>query len=346
MLPFLFIAAAMTAIAVAAVAVPLLQDRRNRIIAAVAALILVGAAGGLYASWSTWNWSAPAQPASMPMSPQIAAMIAKLEKHMHEHPDDRRGWVMLGRSYVATGRLDEAILAFDRALTLSQGKSLEATIGYGEALSLQAGGEITPQAAQLFEQAVTMAPTNPQALLYGGFAAAVRGDDALARSRWQALIAMNPPAPVVKLLNARIADLGPSPPTPPSQESPTATAAGAATAAAPASVTIRLAITPALRRRLKAHATLFVFAAEPGVQGPPLAVKRLSTAAIGKTVELSSADSLVPGRVLAVGEHVLLTARVSFDGRALPAAGDLYGELRYEVEPHGSARLLIDRIEP
>src|SRR6266478_4718139 len=84
-----------------------------------------------------------------------------------------------------------------------------AAMGLGEAMSLRAGGDITPQAAQLFEDALALAPGNPKALLYAGFAAAVRGDRALARTRWQALKALNPPPQIVQMLDARIAELGP-----------------------------------------------------------------------------------------------------------------------------------------
>jgi cytochrome c-type biogenesis protein CcmH len=342
MTSFLIIAAVMTALAVALVATPLLKVGRDRLIAGVVAVLMVGAAAGLYATWSNWNWS-PAHQARTPVSPEVAAMIAKLEAHLRHDPGDLSGWLMLGRSYIAVGRLDDAIMAFDRGLTLSRGKSLEATIGYGEALSLQAGGVITPQAAQLFEQAVTMAPTDPQALLYGGFAAAVRGDNDLARSRWETLIAMHPPAPVVKLLQAKIAQLGPPSPA---ATTPTATATATADRADGPTVSIDLTIAPTLRAHLHGPATLYVFAAQPGVPGPPLAVKRLTTAAIGTRVELSNADSMVPGRSFAIGQRVVLTARVSFDGQPTAAAGDLVGERTYEVEPKGKVKLVIDRIEP
>ncbi len=89
---------------------------------------------------------------------------------------------------------------------------------------------------------------------------------------------------------------------------------------------------------------MFLFAQEPGVQGPPLAVKRLTVAAIGTDIELSSADSMIPGRVLSAGEHVTLTARVSFSGQPMPTAGDLYGELSYDVGRKGTANLVIDHI--
>ena len=335
MTSFLLIAALMTAMAAAAVAYPLLRDRRSRLVAAIATVVLFVGAGGLYKLWSTWDWgAAAATPGSAAVDPQVAAMVAKLEQQMKGHPDDLNGWLMLGRSYVATNRLDDAIQAFYRAYTLSGGKNLEAVIGYGEALAIRSGGEITPQAAQLFEDAVTMAPSNPKALLYGGFAAAVRGEKDLARSRWQALIALNPPPQVVQMLNARIAELGP----------PTGGAQPAAAAAPAASVTIHLAIAAALKARLRADAPLFLFAQEPGVRGPPLAVKRLTVAAIGTDIELSSADSMIPGRVLSVGQHVTLTARVSFSGQPTPTAGDLYGELSYDVGRKGTANLVIDHI--
>ena len=337
MTSFLIIAAVMTAVAVALIAMPLLKGGRNRAVAALVALLMVGGAGGLYVTWSNWNWT-PAHQARVPVSPEVAAMVTKLEQHLRHDPTDLSGWLMLGRSYIAIGRLDDAIMAFDRALTLSQGKSLDATLGYGEALSLQAGGQITPQAAQLFEQAVTMAPTDPKALLYGGFAAAVRGDRDLARSRWEALIAMHPPAPVVQLLQAKIAELGP-PPAASASSAPLAAGSGP-------TVSVDVTLAPGLRARLHGPATLYVFAAEPGVPGPPLAVKRLTTAAIGTPIELSSADSMVPGRSFTVGQRVLLTARVSFDGQPIAAAGDLVGQSPYRVAAKGKVKLVIDHVEP
>jgi cytochrome c-type biogenesis protein CcmH len=107
-------------------------------------------------------------------------------------------------------------------------------------------------------------------------------------------------------------------------------------------VNIRLA--PALKSHLTGDVPLFVFAREPGGGGPPLAAKRLTSAALGSEVRLSSADSLIPGRSLAAGQKVSITARISFSGQPLPAAGDLYGELTYDVGHDGVRDLVIDRI--
>src|ERR1700675_4312226 len=101
MIIFLVVAAFMAAIAATAVAIPLLRDRHSRVVGAIAALLVVGAAAGLYPLWSNWNWHAPATAQGAAAGPDIIAMVAKLEQHLQDQPDDLPGWLMLGRSYLA-----------------------------------------------------------------------------------------------------------------------------------------------------------------------------------------------------------------------------------------------------
>jgi cytochrome c-type biogenesis protein CcmH len=358
---FLVIAAVMTAIAATAVALPLLRHRQSRWIGAAAAVAVAGLAAGLYPLWSNWSWRAPAENRSA--SPEVLAMVEKLEKHMQETPNDLTGWLLLGRSYLALQRVDDALVAYDHAHRLDA-SSVEAMLGLGEAMSLRAGGNITPAAADLFEHAVTLAPDDPRALLYSGFAAATRGDRAAARSRWMKLKDKNPPPEIAAMLDQRIAELGtadlsggggpgsalaassggPGGSVVPGGSVASAGTAATANAQSNASATVNLSIAPALKSRLTAETPLFVFAREPGAQGPPLAAKRLTSSALGTKVRLSSADSMIPGRMLTDGQKVSITARISFTGQPIPAAGDLYGELTYEVGHDGVRDLVIDRV--
>jgi cytochrome c-type biogenesis protein CcmH len=334
---FLVVAACMAVIAAAAVAIPLLRDARSRVAGGIAAVLILGAAAGLYPLWSNWDWHAPV--AAKPVAaPEISAMLAKLEKHLQDEPADMNGWLMLGRSYVALERMDDAVAAYRHAYSLV--KSADAALGLGEAMSLRAGGQITPEAGQLFEEALTLEPTNPKGLLYGGFAAAARGERPLARSRWQALKDLHPPAQIEQMLDARIAELGLPAGTNASSTGTNTSAEGSA----PAQATVNISIAPALKSRIKADAPLFVFAREPGQAGPPLAAKRLTSAALGTQVQLTAADSMLPGHALASGQRVSITARVSFSGQPTPVAGDLYGEVSYQVGRDGVLNLLIDRI--
>jgi cytochrome c-type biogenesis protein CcmH len=337
---FLIIAACMSVVAAAAVAMPLLRDRHSRVVGALAALLLVGAAAGLYPLWSNFNWH-PSAAGAAPAGPDVTAMVAKLEQHLRDEPNDMTGWLMLGRSYLTLERVNDALVAFEHAHNL--GKNADAALGLGEAMSLRDGGQISPSAAELFEEALTLSPGNPKALLYGGFAAAVRGDRPLARTRWQALKDLHPPQQIEQLLDARIAELG----LPEAPAGTSASPAGTNTSpqgSAPARATVNITIAPALKSRVKGDTALFVFAREPGQGGPPLAVKRLTGAAIGTQVQLSAADSMLQGHALTVGQRVSVTARVSFRGQPTPVAGDLYGEVSYEVGRDGVLNLLIDRV--
>jgi cytochrome c-type biogenesis protein CcmH len=338
---FVVAAALMAAIAAAVVAYPLVRDKKSRAVGALAAIVVAGAAAGLYPLWSNWDWSAPPPQQDAAPAPDVIAMVNKLEQHLREQPGDAAGWLMLGKSYVALQRLDDAVAAYDHVHQLDA-KNVEGTLGLGEALSLRAGGQVSPAAAQLFEDALGLEPNNPRALLYGGFGAASRGDNALARSRWQALKDLHPPPQIEQMLDQRIAALGPS-----AQSGTNASPAGTSASpegSAPALVTVNIHIAPALKLRLKPETPLFVFAREPDSRGPPLAAKRLTSEAIGTQVQLSASDSMMPGRVLVAGKRVAITARVSFSGRPIPATGDLYGELSYDVGQDGARDLVIDRV--
>jgi cytochrome c-type biogenesis protein CcmH len=339
---FLVIAAVMAAIAATAVAFPLLRTPRSRLTGVLAGVVVMAAAAGLYPLWSNWDWhtAVATKPA---VDPQVLEMVAKLERHMKDAPDDFQGWLLLGRSDLALERADGAIDAYEHAHRVDP-NNVEAMLGLGEALSLRAGGDVIPPAGDLFERAIALEPDNPRALLYSGFGAATRGDRATARQRWLKLKGLHPPADIDAMLDDRIAELG----TADLEQGPAGGAAAAASGAGAGSsaalATVNIQIAPALKSRLTGDVPLFVFAREPGGGGPPLAAKRLTSAALGSEVRLSSADSLIPGRSLIAGQKVSITARISFSGQPLPAAGDLYGELTYDVGHDGVRDLVIDRV--
>src|SRR5580700_2627951 len=155
MTTFLLIAACMAVLAAAAVALPLIRGRQA-IVGAAAAVLVLGAAAALYPMWSNWDWHPPASAQPGDMGPDVAAMVRKLEQHLQAEPNDLKGWIMLGRSYVALQRADEGVDAYEHAHRLEPG-NVDALLGLGEAMSMRARGEITPEAGELFEQAVSLA---------------------------------------------------------------------------------------------------------------------------------------------------------------------------------------------
>ena len=107
---------------------------------------------------------------------------------------------------------------------------------------------------------------------------------------------------------------------------------------------MNIRIAPSLVGQAKPDALLFVFASEPGVRGPPLAAKRMHVSDIGAPIKLSAADAMIASRTLQAGQKVNITARISFSGQPTPTAGDLYGELTYDIGKDSARELIIDRV--
>ena len=218
MILFIVLAAALAAICVAVIAVPLMRPVPSRTAAApwaalgAAGVLLVGSAA-LYPTWSNWSWR---------KSPGIGSpegMVERLIHRLNAHPDDVAGWLMLGRSYVVLQEYPLAVRAYTRADHAAGGRSADALVGEAEAISLMNNSQISGSAGRLIERALEIDPTNPQALFFGAAAALHRGELPLARTRFTKLLSLNPPARVKAILEQEISgidrQLASAPPAPP-----------------------------------------------------------------------------------------------------------------------------------
>ena len=75
-----------------------------------------------------------------------------------------------------------------------------------------------------------------------------------------------------------------------------------------------------------------------GPAGPPLAVKRLA-AHFPQTVELSSADAMLAGHGMQVGQDVEIVARLSGSGGPLPAPAIRSAQWRIMSQPRALSTL-------
>ena len=121
----------------------------------------------------------------------LSLMIENLSARLVEEPENLSGWMLLGRSHLATGRYPEAVTALRRAQALAGADAVIAA-ELGEALVLAAGGTVTPEARLLFEQALRTLPDDPAARFYDGLFEAQRGESDAALEIWLALAAETP----------------------------------------------------------------------------------------------------------------------------------------------------------
>ncbi len=352
MTTFLVLAALLLMAGVAAVAVPLLRRAPTDLAPAPwaalgAGCVLVIGSGLLYVTWSNWSWSTP----SAADSPQT--MVARLARKLERNPDDLKGWLLLGQSYNVLEQYPLAIRAYERADRLSGGKSADALVGEAESLVLTDASQIDGRAGRLVEKALVLDPTSGKALFYGAAAAERRGDLPAARDRFSRLLALNPPANVRPLIEQQIAAIdqqmgGAGQAAGPAGASPAAKGPAAATgsvAAGSPAVRVTVSLSPTLAAAASGAAPLFVFVRDPAQPGPPLAVKRL-TSHFPQTVELTSSDSMVPGRMFTAGQKVQVVARIARSGNPLAGSGDPFGEVAYLVGRDGLVNVVIDRLTP
>lgn len=312
---------------------PLWRDKAARVTAAVSTAVLATAAVALYVWSSHWTWPQEDTNADSP-----AAMVSRLAKRLESEPNDVQGWLMLGRSYTALGQLPLAQRAYQRADRLESGRNVEALIGMAEAMVMQSNGAVDPRASRMFEQALTLEPNSEKALFYSAVAAQRRGETPLAISRFEKMLQLDPPENVRNILQQQIVALHAS--------IAEGRAAGSAAAVSESPhVLVAVSIKPALAREVAPGSTLFVFVRAPGRPGPPLAVKRLP-ATLPVSVELTSADSMVPGLSFAPNDTVEVSAKISADGSATPKSGDLVGRVRYIVGRDFKKSIVIDGRTP
>ena len=201
---FILLAAALAAICVATIAVPLLKPMPSRAKAApwtalIATAVLAMGSAGLYLTWSNWSWR---------QSPGVASpegMVERLVHELNDHPDNLAGWLMLGRSYTQLQEYPLAMRAYERADRVAGGTSADALVGEAEALTLMDDTALNGEAGRLIEQALKIDPTSPQALFFGAAAALRRGELPLARTRFTKLLSLDPPANVKTILEQEIA---------------------------------------------------------------------------------------------------------------------------------------------
>ena len=75
-------------------------------------------------------------------SREILSVIAEQRSAIVENPNDPNAWILLGRAYLITGRFDDAVDSFERAIVLGKNDA-DTQMELVEALLNKSGGEIS-----------------------------------------------------------------------------------------------------------------------------------------------------------------------------------------------------------
>ncbi len=293
------------------------------VVVAVAIFVPV-LAGGLY-----WKLGAldrvlspaapPAAQAGQPDMHSIEQMVSKLAAKLAADPKNAEGWGMLGRSYVVLGRYGEAVLAFSKARELT-GDTPELLADQAEAMALANNNTLTGEPEVLVKRALKKEPDQPKALWLAGHAAIQQGRTAEGIAYWRRLVARMPAESAgrqkVEQLIAQVqgqAGVAAAPAPTPEQ------------AASTASISVRVALAPTLKDKVHPDDTVFIFAR--AAEGPkmPLAIVKKQVKDLPLMVQLDDSMAMMPQMRLSNFQQVIVGARVSKSGDAVPKSGDLQG---------------------
>jgi cytochrome c-type biogenesis protein CcmH len=291
---------------------------------------------------------------------QIEGMIAKLASRLENQTmaqaGDDQAWTMLARSYAVLQRFPEASKAFARARELAP-ENPQLMADHADVLAMLQGQRVAGEPAQLAQRALTIDPDNLKALALAGSAAFEDKDYTGALKHWtRASRLAEPGSPFSQGLAGSIAQAraaggqDPAGASAPALAQAPAPAAPAAPAPAAAPGTARLTGVVQLAGALAAQAapgdTVFVFARAADGPRMPLAILKMRVSDLPLNFTLDDSTAMSPQMKLSNFPRVIVGARISRSGDAMPRTGDLVGQVGPVDNLSGKLVVTIDAVQP
>ena len=304
--------------------------------------------------------SVAAGPAGEVSMAQIESMVEKLAQRLETkttaEAGDDKAWTMLARSFAALQRYPEASRAYGRARALSPDDA-QLLADHADVLAMLQGQSVQGEPRKLVDRALQLDPKNLKALALAGSAAFELKDYATALKYWGEARQVAPAGSEFatglesSMQQAREAAAGGGPagsaattaavaPTPAQALSmPQPVAPGAATHGV-----VRL--DGALAAKVAPGDTVFVFAR--AAQGPrmPLAIIKRKAGDLPLAFSLDDSSAMSPDLKLSRFPSVVIGARISRSGDAMPRSGDLVGQVGPVDTGSGNLVIVIDGVQP
>ena len=277
------------------------------------------------------------EPPEKAMQAELSGMAQTLAKKLEANPDNQEGWVMLGRSYRTLEKYDNAVSAYDRALKLSADDNLK--LERAEVLALKAQGNFDGEPWNVIREILKKDPQQKGALLLAGSASYAHDKYADALRYWQQarklLAADHPDVPSLEGAIATAQNKLGLPLTPATSlpQAPAAASGAGATASvstgaqAGLNITGRISLAAALKDKASPTDMVYVYASPANGDRMPLAIFKSTAAKLPLNFTLDDSTAMLPERKLSGAGEVILKARISKSGNAIPQSGDLTGTL-------------------
>lgn len=255
------------------------------------------------------------------MAAELEVMVERLAQRLEKEPNDIKGWMLLARSYGQIEQYDKAVAAYERALALDP-KSLDIKGYYAEALAQANGGTFKGRPAEMADEILAVDPQHRNGLWVAAAAAAERGETDKALAYLERLKSQFPAdSEDGQFVAGVIAKLKGAPAETENQAEASAPEAGQPQK----KIQVKVSLAPALKAKAAPGDTVFVFARAASGPPMPLAIAKRQVSELPLEVTLDDTMGMVQGMNISAFEELVIGARVSKTGKALPAPGDLQG---------------------
>ena len=258
------------------------------------------------------------------------ASLKALEEKSAQNPNDPEVLFILARSYVELGRYVDGAKKYD-SLTRLVPNEAGLWADYADALAMT-HSTLVGAPTKLLDRALEIDPNFPKALALAGTAAMERGDYAAAIGYWGKLLKqIQPGSDDAKMIEEGLQQArqmlaqskgGKVAPALEQINEPPATAQAAA---GKERITGTVNLTDALKSQVSPEDTVFVLAR--AAEGPkmPLAILRKQVKDLPVKFSLDDSMAMSPAMKMSNFDQVVVVARVSKSGNAMPQPGDLMG---------------------
>jgi len=297
---------------------------------------------------------AEAEPSAEQIEAMVSAFAARLAAVPASQAPDPKAWEMLARSYAAMQKFPEANKAYQRAVELNPGNA-QILADHADVLAILQGQSMLGEPTRLFERALVLDPNNLKALVLAGSAAFERKDFAKAVQFWDKAGKLAPPGSdfaqgLASSVEEARAALGAPTPSLASGTPQAVTKSAPTPIVAAARIQGVVSLSPALKSKVAPDDTVFIFAraapTSPNTPRMPLAILKRKAAELPITFTLDDSTAMADEFKISRFELVVVGARVSKSGNALPQSGDLVGQSAPVKSGGAKLTLTIDSVQP
>ena len=271
--------------------------------------------------------SAPDEGPNATVTPEkIAQMVGQLERRLQDEPNNVDAWVMLARLQRSQEKFAASDKSFAKALSLTPDDDL--AIERAEVLAQIQGGDFSGEPWAVINRILKANPNQNNALLLAGSASFAEGRFAQAIQYWERVRASLPPqSEDLNALDSALAQarerLAPGRASAQLPDSGRASAQPpSAASAVPARISGRVSLAPELAAQTSPGDTVFIYATPAQGGRMPLAIVRTTVAALPFDFVLDDSQAMGPQTKLSSASEVVLKARISKTGQAMPQPGE------------------------